>query len=184
MASIKTVLRKKQNANGQCPIAVRITVNRRSSYLSTGQYIDAKHWDEKNQKVKKSHPNSTRLNNYISKKLSEANDKLLEVESEKDSFSAQIVTDQIKSGGKATTFFKLANTYLKQLEGSGKFSRISSDRPRINHFKKFLNGRDITFPEITGTMLKGFQAFLKKTRGNSDRSIVNTLVVIRTIFNM
>ena len=184
MATIKAVLRKKKNAQGLYPIAVRITKNRKSSFLSTGQYIEEKYWDAKNHRVKKSHPNSTRLNNYISKKLAEANDKLLEMESKENGYSAQLITNQIKSGSKTTTFFELADTYLKHLKDSGKFSRISSDKPRINHFKKFLKNRDITFPEITEVLLKQFQSFLKQSRGNSDRSIVNALIVIRTIFNL
>ena len=55
MGSIKTVLRKKKNSDGLYPIAIRITQNRKSSYLHIGQYIDFKYWDEANHQVKKSH---------------------------------------------------------------------------------------------------------------------------------
>ena len=50
--------------------------------------------------------------------------------------------------------------------------------------KAFLKNKDITFPEITEILLKKFQAYLKQSRGNSDRSIVNALIVIRTVFNL
>jgi len=184
MATIKAVLRKKKNAKGLYPIAVRITKNRKSSFLSTSQYIDEKFWDEKNHKVKKAHPNSARLNNYISKKLTEANDKLLELEGNKDAFSAQIITTEIKGTNKVVTFFELVKPYFKHLQDSGQTSRYNAEKPRINHFKSFLKNQDITFPEITEGLLKKFQVYLKVEKGNGERSIVNAMVIIRTIFNL
>ena len=184
MASIKTVIRKKKNSKGQYPITIRITKNRKSSFIYTGQYIDEKHWDAKDSKVKKSHPNSAWLNNFIAKKLAEANDKLLELESQKDVVSSQTVTSEIKTNKGVVTFFELAETYLQHLIDKNQFSRVSSEKPRINHFRKFLKGKDIIFSEISEILLKQFQAYLKQKRGNSDRSIVNTLIVIRTLFNL
>ncbi|MCB9326381.1 MAG: phage integrase SAM-like domain-containing protein [Lewinellaceae bacterium] len=184
MGSIKVVLRKKKNAKGLFPIMVRITKDRKSSYLSTGQYVDEKFWDEKNQKVKKAHPNSTRLNNFIIKKLAEANDKLLELESTQDGITAQVVTNQIKSRNKVTTFFNFARVYIDQLEKKGQYNRVCAEKPRIKHFRVFLKNKDISFPEITEVLLKKFQAYLKATRKVSDRTIVNYLIVIRTIYNL
>jgi len=149
MATIKVVLRKKKNAKGLYPIAVRITKNRKSSFISTGQYIEEKYWDASERCVKSNHPNSKRLNNFILKKLTEANDKLLEMEGNKDAFSAKVVTGEIKGTNKDTTFFELAKTYHKHLKDSEQFSRLSAEKARVNHFKKFLKNKDITFPEIT-----------------------------------
>ena len=108
MASVNVVLRKKKNAKGLYPIAVRITKNRKSSYLSTGQYIEEKYWEAKTQRVKKSHPNSARLNNFILKKLAEANEKLLELETHEKVVSAQSITKEIKEEKKSSSFFALA----------------------------------------------------------------------------
>jgi integrase/recombinase XerD len=184
MSSIRVVIRKRKNKQGLHPIIIRINHNRKSSIITTGQCIDEKHWDAVQQRVKKSHPNSTRLNNFILKKLAEANDKLLELESSQGTLTSQTITRQIKAQKNATTFFELADIYLEHLKDKEQFSRLSSEKPRIKHFKKFLKNKDITFPEITEVLLKQFQAYLKTKRGNSDRSIVNTLVVIRTIFNL
>ena len=53
MASIYPVLRKKANKIGQFPIAIRITIDRRTTYLYTGQYIEDKFWDDQKGRVKK-----------------------------------------------------------------------------------------------------------------------------------
>lgn len=184
VASIKAVLRKKKNKVGDFPIAIRITKNRLASFLYTGQYLDEKFWDNKNQKVKKSHPNSTRINNLIAKKLAEANEKLLELETNKKHTSAREVTKLVKGKDKRNSFFALATRYISDLEQQKKFSRISSEKPRIKRFKEFLEGREITFKEIDEALLGRFQIHLKVHRNINDRTIANHLVVIRTIYNL
>lgn len=184
MATIKVALRKRKNAQGLHPIIIRIRKNRKASIITTGQAIEEKHWDASTQKVKKSHPNSARLNHYILKKLAEANDKLLELESDQKQTTAQLITSNIKEKRKISTFFELANIYLKQLETQGQLNRLNSEKPRIKHFKNFLHHKDISFPEINEVLLNQFRGYLKTERGNSDRSVVNSLIVIRTIFNL
>lgn len=184
MSSIKTVLRKKKNADGLYPIAIRITQNRKSSYLQIGQYIDLKHWDEVNHQVKKSHPNAKRLNNLILKKRVEANDKLLELEASEKRVSSKAIKLHIRKEYKSTSFFKLADNYINNLERSGKQNRISAEKPRIKHFKEFLKWQDIDFRDITEMILRSFQAWLREHRKVSERTVVNHLIVIRTIYNL
>jgi integrase/recombinase XerD len=88
MGSIKAVLRQKENKDGTFPLAIRITKDRKSSYIYIGQHLDKKYWDPLKRHVKKSHPNSARLNNLIAKKIAETNNKLLEIETEKGEASA------------------------------------------------------------------------------------------------
>ena len=83
MASVNIVLRRKATKDGTFPLAIRITKERKSSYIFVGQSISEKDWDEIKERVKKSHPNSARLNNMLVAKLAEANDKLLETETNK-----------------------------------------------------------------------------------------------------
>ncbi|XOV92680.1 MAG: phage integrase SAM-like domain-containing protein [Bacteroidota bacterium] len=184
MGSIKTVLRKKKNKDGQYPIAIRITQNRKSSFLHSGQYIDLKFWDERERCVKSSHPNSKRLNHLILKKLAEANDKLLELESDEKRVTSSTIRKHIRNEYRNSSFFVLANKYIDNLKRSGKYTRVSSERPRIKHFKEFLNGQDIDFRDITEMTIRRFQSYLREKRKVSERTIANYLIVIRTIFNL
>ena len=182
MASLKIVLRKRKNKDGRYPLAIRITKDRISSFIYIGHNIKPKQWDSTNHKVKKNHPNSARLNNLLSSKYAEANDKLIELQTQKNDVSSRAIKTGLSSA-KQATFSKQANIYLDNLKKQGKFNRISADKPRIKHFQEFLTGSDITFPEINVSLLKQFKAYLKGTRNVSERTIVNHLVVIRTIFN-
>ena len=181
MASIKIVLREKQKANGLFPLAIRITKDRKSSFIHLEYDLQKSHWDATTQRVKKSHPNSQRLNNFLLKKLAEANSKALELETQKDAVSSHAVKQTLKPTGGAT-FFGQADLYIETLRLSGKYNRYMPDKSRIEYFKEFRKQHDITFQDVTVSLLQQFQLFLKQ-KGLSERTVVNHLVVIRSVFS-
>lgn len=183
MASVKVILRKyKANKDGQFPIAIRITVNRKSKYKFI-DWIDAKHWDEKNRKVKTSHPNSGRLNNLIQRKLAEVSDSVLEAEAKNQSYSADQIKEKINQKSNPGTFFDLAQTYIDELGAQKKFTQHASERGRLNNIKDFLNHKDIFFHEINEQFLTRLKIYLQNEKGVSERTVINHYVFIRGLFN-
>lgn len=182
-SSIKVTLRKKPNKKGQFPLSIRITKDRRSTYLYTGKYIDLKHWDEGNRIVRKSHPNSVWLNNFLLSKLADANKTLLNLESQKESVTSRQIKNEISSPLDKTTFKELSDAYLNDLNSRDKISRYVTDRSRVNHVLNFAKNNTLTFKEINEPFLRRFMSYLKVTVKVSDRSIMNNLVVVRTLYN-
>lgn len=183
MAIVKIVLRQKKSKDGSYPLALRITKDRRSSFIHLGYTVqNVNDWDADKQRVKKSHPNSVRLNNFLIKKLAEANDKSLELETHKSEVSSRAVKQKIKPTG-GSTFFAQADLYLENLKKAGKYNRYTADKPRVKHFRQFLKGEDIAFSDITITLLERFKSYLKATHNISERTIANHLVVLRSVFS-
>lgn len=183
MATVKIVLRKKLNNDGTYPLAVRITKDRKSSFVTVGQSLKEVYWDAKKSRVRKSHPNSERLNNFLLKKLSEANDKVLEMSTQEDHVSAQAMRKRVKPGSGGAGFFSVAKLYLDNFRKTKKYNRLSTEEPRIKRFKEFIGG-EIPFKEITPPLLDRFKAHLKGTYNLSERSIMNYLLLIRTVYNL
>lgn len=182
-SNAKIVLRKKPNKEGLYPLAIRITKNRRSNYHYIGHYISLKDWDEKNIRVRKSHPNADRLNKLLTKKLAEANKKLIDLQAEEKDLTANQIKSEIYSSAKYSTFFEVADDFLDELELNKKMARLSSDKARVNQVFNFYKSRQLTFQEIDEQFLRRFKSFLRTKKNLSERSIVNNLVVIRTIYN-
>ena len=181
--STKITIRQKPNKEGLLPIVVRITKDRKTSFAYTGKYIAEKHWDKANNKVKKSHPNSTRLNNFLIKKISEVGDRVIDLQTAKKDFSSKEVKRNIVKPLGEETFNSVSERFLQELEESKKFTRLASDKPRVNHLINFANSDSLYFNEIDEEFLKRFISHLRITRKNSERSIANNLIVIRTLFN-
>jgi integrase/recombinase XerD len=184
MASTKIVLRKKMNKDGTYPLAIRITKDRKTSFIYIGQNVKERDWDSEKQEVKKSHANSSRLNNFLMKKRSEANDKMLELASQQDSVTSKAVKNRINPKVNGESFFAYADSYLNNFKESGKYNRFHPDSSRLKNFRTFLQGKDIAFQDITVGLLTQFKAYMKGKQKASDRSVMNHLIIIRTIFNM
>lgn len=182
MASIKVVLRKEEKQDGTHPLAIRITKDRKSSFIYLNYSIDPKYWDGVTQRVKKSHPNSARMNNFIIAKLAEANDNALTLEIQKENVTSQDVQRKIRPKG-GPTFFAQANLYLENLKKCGNYNVYNSDAPRIKRFREFVGDRDITFSEVTLTLINQFGVYLIEKYQLKERTIINYQIVIRTILN-
>src|SRR5687768_2702540 len=122
MSSMKIVLRKKKNNEGKFPLTLRITKDRKTSFVYLGHYIKQDQWDAKEQRVRKNHPNATRLNNFLLKKLADATDKSIELETHSSEHSSYAVKQKIKPNG-GTTFFDQADLYLETLKQGGKYNQ-------------------------------------------------------------
>jgi integrase/recombinase XerD len=182
MASVKVVLRKRANKDGTYPLALRITKDRKTSFVHLGYHLNPKDWEAKEQRVRKSHPNSTRLNNFIATKLATASNTSLEIESVRENATAQIIKHRIKPSAGAS-FFLQAQSYLDILKKTGSYASYMTEKSRCNKFRAFLNGKDIGFSEISAALLEEFVAHLKSERSVSERTAMNYLLVIRTIYN-
>lgn len=81
------------------------------------------------------------------------------------------------------SFFTQAGIYLNNFKLAGKHKRFQPEQSRLNKFREFLKGDDIAFQDITVPLLNKFKAYLKGAQKMSERSIVNDMVLIRTIYN-
>ena len=173
---------RKANKKGEVPIWLRIIKDRKTKYISIGIKIKKEHWNFETEKVRKSNPNSQRLNNYISQKISEAEGIALEMESSKKYNSASKVKDAIM-GRSSESFIKYADNYLMKAAENNKIGTIKKSSSIIQKLKDFNEKKDLVFEEFDLEFLKRYESHLKKI-GNSVNTINNNLKEFRKLFNM
>lgn len=181
-SSVKAVLRKKQNQDGTYPIAIRVTIERKTTYVYIGYSVHESEWDAKEREVKKRYPNSVRLNALIQQKRLEAEKEVIAAQSQSNSVTLTSVRKQLKPQA-GSTFFAQADLFIANMRAAGKYNRVKPEQSRLDCFKTFLKGQDIAFSEITVPLLNRYKAWLKGTRKVSERTIANNLLIIRTIYN-
>lgn len=183
MSSIRAVIRMKRNNQNLCPIAIRITKDRKASYLYVGQYVDLAEWDKKNNCVRKSHPDSIYINQLILKKMSEANKSLLNAEIKQENLSSKNIKNKIISK-KEGDFFSIAKHYLELIEDRKQFHQHDIQKKRLEVFKDFIKTEVLYFNELNVELLKKFETYLRNKRKIADRTIANYMITIRTVCNL
>ncbi|EHQ29790.1 site-specific integrase [Mucilaginibacter paludis] len=189
MATIKFYLRKTLLADGTSPLVLKVLKDGKPSISHIGVNLLHEHWDAQKRKVKKSHPNATKLNNYLLKKLAEANNTAIDASTVDEQISSRTLMKKIKpkTGG---SFFVQAEAFMNDLKATGNFNEYNANTPRIARFKEFLNGNDIAFNDITVALLERYKVWLRSTRtvGKEkrpigERTVVNHIVIIRSVFS-
>ncbi|MBJ6367690.1 site-specific integrase [Snuella sedimenti] len=182
-SSVQITLRRKPNKNGQYPLAIRITKNRRSTYKLIGHYIDIEDWDNNNKLVRESHPNSEKLNQLISSKIHDANKRLITLQTKNDDLTATFIKKEIYKSKKKLSFFELAQEHLEELEIYNKHNRLSSDTAYVNYIQRFNKSKELSFDEIDERFLRKLKIYLIKEHSLCLTSIMNVFVFIRLLFN-
>jgi integrase/recombinase XerD len=182
MGSIKVILRQKKKNATDYPIVIRIIKDRKTSFIYIGEKIKLKDWDDKELRVKKSHPNSGLLNAKIQRKLTEAHNLVLKVEDSTSYTPAKTIGAKL-SGKTKETFAGLGEAHLKELEKLQKFSRHVTDKARLKYINEFLSGGDVPFKAINPSLLRRFMVHLKSDREVNDRTVMNYLILMRYLFN-
>lgn len=137
MASIKIVLRKNMiKKDGTIPLAIRISENYKTNYKWLGQYVFEKDWDKVAGKAKRTHPNYKKLNNFLMKKLTEAND--LYFDSKDDSLTPKQAKQKLKGPGGSKSFFLVAAERVKSKYDRGTFSVAKSELSILYNIEEFL----------------------------------------------
>ncbi len=114
-ATVKLVLRRhKRKADGTAPVWLRITANRKSRYISTGIYLEPRHWNETKQRVRAAHPIAPALNARLQDLLLQASRQAL------DTPSADAVKTSLNgAGGSLTSYFEGSSTTWTRRDASG-----------------------------------------------------------------
>lgn len=184
MATVKIILRKNyQKKDKSFPIALRLTKDRKSKFLFTGEYILEMDWDETKGLAKKSHPNSARLNNMLLKKLTEAHDVTLEIELIQNKQSVSNIAKKILNEDDYD-FFKASEIFLVNILRRKKFNQHYNQEKRLIIFKTFLGRKELSFIDLDINLLKRFEAYLLYERKVAPRTAINYLMLIRTVYNL
>ena len=181
MATIKAVIKPDKKKDGTFPIVIRITKDRKTNYEPIGYSVTLEQWDSAKGCVRKNYPNSVRLNNLIAKRIAELSAKAIELETEKQEVTASYIKKSNKKAP-AAMFFPQAELYLSSLKTAGKYNQYTADKPRVKHFRDFLK-RDIAFQEIEVSTLEAFKSYVKNTLKLSERSAMNHLSMVRSVFS-
>lgn len=183
MATVKIILRPDRiNSQNEHPLWIRVTKDRKSKYVSLDIDLLPEQWDEKNLRVRKSHPNYNRINAFIAQKVSEAQGVAVELETHNKFISSYKIKEALK--GKAPVdFFPFADKFVDSFQMMGKIGSYKRAKSVIEKLRKHVNGRHFSFDMLTVSFLKDYEIHLAVKYENKKNTIHANLRLIRTVIN-
>jgi integrase len=183
MASVKLIFKEnKIDNNGEIPLYIRIIKDRKTKFISIGVKLKPELWDDKEQVVKKKHPNSARMNAFIAQKVADAKEVALKLETTKGYVTSKGIKANIL-GKPAISFTQYFKDYLAVLKTKGKIGTHDKANATFEKFKKYTNEKEIMFDEIDVNFLRNYEYYLKDTLKNKNNTIHSNLKVFRKLFN-
>jgi integrase/recombinase XerD len=161
MASVKLIFKEnKVDNNGEIPLYIRIIKDRKTKFISIGVKLKPELWDDKEQVVKKKHPNSARMNAFIAQKVADAKEVALKLETTKGYVTSKGIKANIL-GKPAISFTQYFKDYLAVLKTKGKIGTHDKANATFEKFKKYTNEKEIMFDEIDVNFLRSYEYYLK-----------------------
>lgn len=183
MTSLKVIPKlEKIKLSGEVPLYLRITKDRKAKFISLQVNIKPEHWDYSANRVKPRHPNSGRINAFISRRLYEAEDTMLETVTKNKFISGKALKDKIMGNNSESLlkYFDKYNTEQEKLENIGTHRKCKAIYEKL---KVFVGNKDLLFSEVTVAFLKGYEFYLRTTLNNATNTVHSNLKVIRKLFN-
>lgn len=172
----------KAKKNGEVPLYLRVIKDRKPRYVSLKLNVLPKYWDTDKEKVKSGHPNAVRMNNYLTERVRDALDNLLELETTEPNAPVTALKHVIM-GVPVTDFFTYGFNFIKQFENKGKIGTYRRFESALNKLRRYTGDKEFSFTQITDKFLREYEYYLRTDLSNKQNTIVGNFKVIRRIFN-
>lgn len=176
------------NAKGQYPIYIRITINRKQSYLSTGHFIEKPFWEKKNERVKAGHMQAANLNPDITSRKQAIIKIIVDHQVKGLQITASALKAMVSTGGDLHNIFDFVDSFAKEVQHKREAGTLENYRKHLLVLHLFHGSKSLNFEEITHAYLVKFEDYLrnpvedirKGLGGNYIHAIWKTL---KTFFN-
>jgi len=171
-------------SNGESPLMLRITKNRRRSMKSLGISLHPEYWNFEKNEPKPDCPNKKELEQLILKTKIEYQQKLLTAKINGENFTSETLvknsTPKIKAQTVEQFYFELINTLRDNGNVGNSYAYLNS----YNSLKNFNNGKKLiyTFDRIDIQFLNRYETWLRRN-GNKEITISYNFRTLRAAFN-
>lgn len=182
MPTITPVLRvSKAGKDGRAPLWVRVSDTAGTRFLSVGQKIEPKDWDDERKVVRRSHPDHAELNSLVAKKVQAAEQAVRTALLSGKEPTAEVVKTAVRRG-KRQDFYDYAEQAITRMERQGKAD--SARRYRHVVFKKFKAsaGSPLPFDRIDVRLLREWETAMVE-KGNAASTVATAFRAVRAIYN-
>ena len=183
MASIKIVLRDKQNKEGLYPVVLRVTKERKVKIISIGMDCELQNWDERSTQFKKNMPNYIQKNIILSNLKQKAWAIIDGFNLEDVDFTLTQFEEKFRGKESSKiTVLEFWEDKIKDLNLAGRTGNARAHHDTKTSFFKFCKNQKILFKEITVEVVDKYETHLR-ANGCTDGGIGVRMRELRAVFN-
>lgn len=182
MASIKVLLyTSKMLKNGEHPIMVRLTKDRKTKYISVGHSCLPDLWDHKKNLPKRKHPNFRELEINIELKKIEAKSLLLGLENEQKDFSLDDFKQRYRAQTIRTSVYEYIDKLTAELTKTGRIGYANSHKDLKRILTRFHN-KEFYFSDVDHPFLRRLEQFFRE-RDMNENAMGVYFRTLRAVYN-
>ena len=167
VAKFKVVIRREKlsKSTNEAPVCLRITKDRKVTY-KTLLHLDPKYWNDKEQCVKKQHPNAEGLNAVISQRRGELEKETCFLSLKDDSVSIETIRNKIND---RTSFdlFEYAEKYIENLRKNQKYATYKKYKSVVKKLRLYVGKETLPIKSISLDFIKEYENYLMNHIGNN-----------------
>ena len=183
-ASVSVVYYKNKTlSNGEHPLMLRITKDRKSKYQSLGISIPPQFWDFTKNQPKRNCPNRDAILRLIAEKTKQYQEQLIEFKAENKEFTATTLVEKLTNPTKPKTVGELFTEQIQRYKTAKRTGYALSIQQVYNSLIKYNKHLNIYFSDIDVTWLKKYEEWLRSA-GLAENTIGIRFRTLRAVYNI
>lgn len=170
------------NERGEMPIYIKITIDRKTSYIATGYYILPKFWDAKNELVKNTYTLHQHINPDITNKKTLVSQKIVELQIAGKTVSAKEIKAHFATGRNIHNFFDFAEAYTQEIAKERSQGTLSNYKKHLLKLELYHGSKNLLLGDITPQYLIDYENAMRSGEGAIGGNYVHTLMSTLRMF--
>lgn len=172
----------RSSANGEIPLSIRLTQNKKRKYIRIGINIQPQYWDSKKNKLKPNCPDREYLENIITEKLSKFQKQVLEFQSIGKDFSLNQLIESVEKPTKNISISNYLNSVIENLTKENRIGNATHYQALYNSLGRFTKINQLQFVDIDVPFLNKYETHLRSI-GNKNNSISIKMRTLKAVYN-
>lgn len=170
-------------SNGQHPIMLRLTKNRKRKYISLHISLAPQYWDAEKCKPRRNCPDKERIEALIQQKTQELQSQVMDFKTSDKEYTLNTLVEKASRKVVRQTVGEYLNDYIDRLLAEKRVGNAKTFQELRTSLTKFCRSLDFYFIDIDAEWLKWYEQWLRVERHYSDNSIGISFRSLRVLYN-
>jgi len=170
-------------SNGQHPIMLRLTKNRKRKYISLHISLALQYWDAEKCKPRRNCPDKERIEALIQQKTQELQSQVMDFKTSDKEYTLNTLVEKASRKVVRQTVGEYLNGYIDRLLAEKRVGNAKTFQELRTSLTKFCRSLDFYFIDIDAEWLKRYEQWLRVERHYSDNSIGIRFRSLRVLYN-